>query len=127
MEKILRTLKENGGRYIFDDDIDIFLYDGDTEEELGECFRVIGIGKDDNKVVVYVDNADEVWDIADLNEYEINLIEQELMSVNMEYEDIRKLASKAVEAINETYALDAADEEAIYDDFKTILAKYLMD
>ena len=49
------------------------------------------------------------------------------MSVNMEYEDIRKLASKAVEAINETYALDAADEEAIYDDFKTILAKYLMD
>ena len=127
MEKILRTLKENGGRYIFDDDIDILLYNEDTEGQLGECFRVIGIGMNDNKVVVYVDNADEVWDIADLTDYEINLIEQELMSVNMEYEDIRKLASKAVEAINETYALDAADEEAIYDDFKTILAKYLMD
>ena len=42
-------------------------------------------------------------------------------------EDIRNLANELTCAIGEKVEIDMADEEAIYDDMKTLLTKYLVD
>ena len=42
-------------------------------------------------------------------------------------EDIRDLANRLTTEISKRVEIDMADEEAIYDDMKMLLAKYLVD
>lgn len=42
-------------------------------------------------------------------------------------EDIREMASELTEKVGDKFAIDEADKEALYDDLKGVLAKYLID
>lgn len=63
---------------ILDDDKEVFLFDDDTEEELGECFPIESLSKQGDKVVVHMDcdYCDE-WMLEDCSEYELNIIYNE--------------------------------------------------
>lgn len=62
-------------------DLDIDLYDGDTETESGEMFQVERINITEDSFTLYMSNGD-TWDGADLTEYDVNLIIDEV-SVRM--------------------------------------------
>lgn len=59
-----------------DEDSDFYLYDDDTQNELGECFRVEGLLKDKcDEIVVIIDcDGDAYWHIECCNPYELQLI-----------------------------------------------------
>ena len=59
---------------------DVMLYDGDTEKQEGEAFKVLNIGLDEdfNTVVELDCNGSEVWDADDLSIYEIELLLKEI-------------------------------------------------
>jgi hypothetical protein len=42
-------------------------------------------------------------------------------------EDIREMANELTEKVGDEFAIDEADKEALYDDLKSVLAKYLID
>ena len=42
-------------------------------------------------------------------------------------EDIRDMANELTEKVGDEFAIDEADKEALYDDLKGVLAKYLID
>ena len=58
----------------------VMLYDGDTEKQEGEAFKVLSIGVDEDfNLVVEVDcDGDEIWDADDLSIYEIELLLKEI-------------------------------------------------
>ena len=58
----------------------VMLYDGDTERQEGEAFKVLSIGVDEDfNLVVEVDcDGDEIWDADDLSIYEIELLLKEI-------------------------------------------------
>lgn len=58
-------------------DLDIDLYDGDTETESGEMFQVERINITEDSFTLYMSNGD-AWDGADLTEYDVNLIIDEV-------------------------------------------------
>ena len=58
----------------------VMLYDGDTERQEGEAFKVLSIGVDEDfNLVVEVDcDGSEVWDAEDLSIYELELLLKEV-------------------------------------------------
>ena len=58
----------------------VMLYDGDTEKQSGEAFKVLNIGLDEDfNLVVEVDcDGSEVWDAEDLSIYELELLLKEV-------------------------------------------------
>ena len=58
----------------------VMLYDGDTEKQSGEAFKVLNIGLDEDfNLVVEVDcEGSEVWDAEDLSIYELELLLNEV-------------------------------------------------
>lgn len=58
----------------------VMLYDGDTEKQTGEAFKVLTIGFDEDfNVVVEVDcDENAIWDADDLFIYEIELLLREI-------------------------------------------------
>jgi hypothetical protein len=58
----------------------VMLYDGDTEKQEGEAFKVLNIGLDEDfNLVVEVDcDGSEVWDAEDLSIYELELLLKEI-------------------------------------------------
>ena len=58
----------------------VMLYDGDTEKQSGETFKVLNVGLDEDfNLVVEVDcDGSEVWDAEDLSIYELELLLKEV-------------------------------------------------
>lgn len=58
----------------------VMLYDGNTEKQEGEAFKVLNIGLDEDfNLVVEVDcDGGEVWDAEDLSIYELELLLNEV-------------------------------------------------
>lgn len=58
----------------------VMLYDGDSEKQTGEAFKVLTIGFDEDfNLVVEVDcDGNEIWDGEDLSIYEIELLLKEI-------------------------------------------------
>ena len=79
--------KENG--YIaIDDDNDVYLFDGDTEEQEGECFRIEALSKDKGQVFVEMDyDLNDKWLLNDLSEYELNIIYDAFFGDDDEWDD----------------------------------------
>lgn len=69
---------------VLDEDKEVYLFNGDTEEQLGECFRIEFLSQThlmgQTQVYVWVDtdennpNPREGWLLDDCTEYELNLI-----------------------------------------------------
>jgi len=69
---------------ILDDDKEVYLFNGDTEEQLGECFRIEGLSMThlmgQTQAYVWVDTDEsntcprEGWLLDDCTEYELQLI-----------------------------------------------------
>ena len=69
---------------VLDDDKEVYLFNGDTEKQLGECFRIEYLSQThllgETQVYVWVDtdksnqNPREGWLLNDCTEYELNLI-----------------------------------------------------
>lgn len=55
--------------------------------------------------------------------FEDNRIKKEDVTI----EDIRDMANELTEKVGDEFAIDEADKEALYDDLKGVLAKYLID
>jgi hypothetical protein len=58
-------------------DLDINLFDGDTETESGEMFQVERINITEDSFTLYMSNGD-IWDGANLTPYERDLIINEV-------------------------------------------------
>lgn len=69
---------------VLDEDKEVYLFNGDTENELGECFRIEYLSQThlmgQTQVYVWVDtdesnqNPREGWLLDDCSQYELNLI-----------------------------------------------------
>jgi len=69
---------------MLDEDKEVYLFNGDTEEQLGECFRIEFLSQThlmgQRQVYVWVDIVEsnpyprEGWLLDDCTEYELNLI-----------------------------------------------------
>ena len=69
---------------VLDDDKEVYLFNGDTEKQLGECFRIEYLSQThllgETQVYVWVDtdesnqNPREGWLLDDCSQYELNLI-----------------------------------------------------
>ena len=71
-------VRQNGGNINLSGK-DVILFDGDTEEQAGESFEVLGIEtNEDNTMYVRIDidgdDAWDIWDIYDLSTYELELL-----------------------------------------------------
>lgn len=51
------------------ENVDLFLYDGDTETESGECSKVLGV----STLGAHMENG-ETWTFEEMNDYEKSLI-----------------------------------------------------
>jgi hypothetical protein len=71
-------------KIVLDEDKEVYLFNGDTENELGECFRIEYLSQThlmgQTQVYVWVDtdesnqNPREGWLLDDCSQYELNLI-----------------------------------------------------
>lgn len=71
-------------RIVLDEDKEVYLFNGDTEKQLGECFRIEYLSQThlmgQTQVYVWVDTDERViepregWLLDDCTEYELNLI-----------------------------------------------------
>jgi hypothetical protein len=71
-------------KIVLDEDKEVYLFNGDTEKQLGECFRIECLSQThllgETQVYVWVDtdesnpNPREGWLLNDCTEYELNLI-----------------------------------------------------
>lgn len=57
----------------------IYLYDGDTENQLGEIHQVVNIINTENGVVLEMDNEDQ-YHFSELTDYEKELVLSELIN-----------------------------------------------
>jgi hypothetical protein len=73
---------------VLDEDNEVYLFDDDTEEELGECFLIEALSKQGDKVVVHMDcdYCDE-WMLEDCSEYELNIIYDAFFGDDDEWDD----------------------------------------
>ena len=51
------------------ENVDLFLYDGDTETESGECFKVLGV----SDLGAQMENG-ETWPLEEMDDYEKSLL-----------------------------------------------------
>lgn len=78
-----RLSKAENETIVLDEDKEVYLFDGDTEEQLGECFRIEALSmrhERGTQIFVWVDTDESVkepregWLIDDCSDYEIELI-----------------------------------------------------
>lgn len=66
-----------GEKIVLDEDTEVYLFNGDTENESGECFRIEYLYQThlmgQTQVYVFMD-SDEDWLLDDCSQYELNLI-----------------------------------------------------
>lgn len=58
---------------------------------------------------------------------EIEFVDNRIKKEDVTKEDIRDMANELTEKVGDEFAIDEADKEALYDDLKSVLAKYLID
>jgi hypothetical protein len=58
---------------------------------------------------------------------EIEFVDNRIKKEDVTKEDIRDMANELTEKVGDEFAIDEADKEALYDDLKGVLAKYLID
>ena len=75
IDKLTDKLKENDG-HIDMSDKEVMLFDGDTERQSGEAFKVLGIKLDkDYDITIEMDyHNNDVWYVDDLPAYDIQLL-----------------------------------------------------
>lgn len=75
IDKLTDKLEENDG-HIDMSDKEVMLFDGDTEQQSGEAFKVLGITLDeDYDIAIDMDcRENDVWYVDDLDAYEIRLL-----------------------------------------------------
>lgn len=57
----------------------------------------------------------------------VRIIDTRIQKEDVTLEDIRDMANELTEKVGDEFAIDEADKEALYDDLKSVLAKYLID
>lgn len=57
----------------------------------------------------------------------VRFIDTRIKKEDVTKEDIRDMANELTEKVGDEFAIDEADKEALYDDLKSVLAKYLID
>ena len=58
----------------------------------------------------------------------VNIVfDNRIQKEDVTLEDIRDMANELTEKVGDEFAIDDADKEALYDDLKGVLAKYLID
>lgn len=79
IDKLTDKLKDNDG-HIDMSDKEVMLFDGDTEKQTGEAFKVLGITLDeDYGIAIDIDcHENDVWDAEDLSIYELELLLKEV-------------------------------------------------
>ena len=57
----------------------------------------------------------------------VRIIDTRIKKEDVTLEDIRDMANELTEKVGDEFAIDEADKEALYDDLKSVLAKYIID